>query len=127
MIVRVGHRCLTDDLTDDMTDDMTDASWPQVPSGRSKADVVCDMQWRMPEATGPDGGCGDADGAAMPRGAPSGAPEVQGPGARSSGTCDGRTPLGSSVLFVDDTLAEHLHAEIRLNTSVVRFLFARSG
>ena len=77
---------------------------------RSKAEVVCDPQWTAHVTAGSTREDGVHN------------PEVTGCDAPAGGLESSPT-----VLFVDDTIAEHLDPEIRAAPHVVRFLFAHSA
>ena len=95
----------------------------RVPKPLAKAQVVCDDRWCKPASHDTNEQGGDDEGMERTR---------QGQRLDQSDVAPGR---GSSspvrprpvVLFVDDTMGEHMRAEVRDAPHVVRFLFARSG
>ena len=87
----------------------------RVPPSRSKAAVVCDPRWLQL----PAGADGDTAG---PEAGPEAGGGSDGERGGGSGCAADRAPL----LFVDDTLAEHLEEEMRSAPNVVRFLFTRA-
>ena len=110
---------------DDIRTFLAERGLPGVPIHRvskavSKAEIVCDKRWMQGGANG---------GEAAPRlaEATTNVAELgEGDDSFERGCVMGSED-SRSVLFVDDTLAEHLSPEIRNAPHVVRFLFARSS
>ena len=87
----------------------------RVPPSRSKAAVVCDPRWLQL----PAGADGDTAG-------PEAGPEAGGGSDCERGGGSGCAADRAPLLFVDDTLTEHLEEEMRSAPNVVRFLFTRA-
>ena len=89
----------------------------RVPKPRSKAEVVCDPRW-----------AGGAEGHGGGDGGQGGEGEASGVGGEGGGVGGEGGGVGGKgvVLFVDDSISEHLREDIRSNERVVRFLFSRT-
>jgi hypothetical protein len=108
----------------------------RVPRSHSKAAVVCDPRWLLAAAGGDDAAGPEAAAsaaAALEAGGGSGGARGGGRGgARGGGRSGGGAAAAAAaeavplLLFVDDTLAEHLDEEMRSAPNVVRFLFTRA-